>query len=57
LDGTVTDATCTHSPSGDTYIEAGQTFTIDAGDAAGTFYFQLIYGGNVIWKSSIAYTV
>ncbi len=55
-DGTVTTGTLYHSPSSETYVGAGQTFTINAG-SAGTYYFQLVYGGNVIWKSSIAYAV
>ncbi len=54
--GTVANATKTISDAdGDGYIDAGETFTITASD--GPYYFQLIYGGNVIWKSSIAYTL
>jgi len=55
--GVVTaDCDLYYSPSTETYVKAGQTFTINSG-AAGTFYFQLKYDDAIIWKSVSAYTV
>ena len=52
--GTVTDGTISHSPSGDANIEVTQTMTLDAGDDAFTGTFKLLYDGtDLLWTSGI----
>ena len=41
-----------HSPSGETQIKVGQTFSIDCNNSwTGVYTFQFLYEDNLIWKS------